>query len=128
MLKLNGRLVSKSLIKSGESEFGKWKIIEFVIQRTFKKEKIKIAFTANGKNADLINSIDYKERITVTFIPKCNYVEKYNKHFTELKAIEIEKYVKQNNKDVYFNNERVNESDYQLRMDNQLPFNDARVQ
>lgn len=124
MLKLNGRLISKSLIRSGENEHGKWKIIEFVIQRTYNKEKIKIAFTAIGKNADLINTIDYKERITVTFKPSCFYSEKHNKHFTELKVIEVEKYVKNNNKDIYFNRERLNESDYTLKTNNQLPFVD----
>lgn len=121
MLKLSGRLVSKSLIKSGVGEHGEWKIIEFVIQRTYNKKKIKIAFTAGGKRADLVNSIEYKEKITVTFIPSCFYSEKHNKHFTELKAIEIDKYVKKNNQDVYFNNERLNESDYELKRDNQLP-------
>ena len=121
MLKLNGRLISKSLIKSGVSEHGEWKIIEFVIERTYNRKKIKIAFTTGGKRAELVNSIEYKERITVTFIPSCFYSEKHNKHFTELKAIEIEKYVKKKNRDVYFNNERLNESDYVLKTTSQLP-------
>ena len=61
---VNGKLVSKSLIKSGKSERGEWRIIEFVIQRTYNKKKIKVAFIASGKNADLVNNIEYNERIS----------------------------------------------------------------
>lgn len=121
MLKLNGKLISKSLIKSGVSERGAWKLIEFVIQRTYNKKKITIAFTAIGKITELINSIEMKERITVTFIPDCHYSAKHNKHFTELKAIEVEKYVKKNNRDTYFNGEKLNQSDYELKITNELP-------
>jgi len=126
MLKLSGRLISKSLIRSGVSEHGEWKIVEFVIQRTYNKKKIKIAFTASGKKADLINSISYKEKLTITFVPNCFLSSKHNKYFTELKAIEIDKWVKKHNHDVYFNNERLNESDYELKKDNQLPLKDGR--
>lgn len=124
MLELNGRLVSKSLIKSGVSQHGEYRIIEFVIERTYNKKKIKVAFTAVNKKADLVNDISFKERIKVTFVPSCFYSEKHNKHFTELKAIEVEKYVPKNKVDIYYNRERLNDSDYDLKRDNQLQFKD----
>jgi len=122
MLKINGKLISKSIIKTGKNERGEWRVIEFVIEKTYNKKKRKVAFTAIGKNADLVNNIEYKERITVTFFPECFYSEKHNKHFTELKAVGVEKYVKRNIQDVIFNGEKLNQSDYELKRDNQLPF------
>ncbi len=121
MFKVNGRLVSKSLIKSGVSERGAWQIIEFVITRTFNKKKYKLAFTAFGKKADLVNNIEYKERITVTFVPDCFFSEKHTKHFTELKVIDVEKYVKKKMYDINFNGEKLNQSDYELKLTNELP-------
>lgn len=122
MFTVNGRLISKSLLKEGVGEHGEWKIIEFVIQRSFNKKKIKLAFTTGGKRAELVNSIPYKEKITVTFIPSCYYSEKHNKHFVELKAIEVDKYVPKKRVDVFYDGERLNESDYHLKKDNQLDF------
>lgn len=122
MLKLSGQLVSKSLIKSGVGEFGEWKIIQFAIKKTYNKKKIIIVFTAKGKNADLINSIEFKEKITVRFIADCKYIEKYNRYFTELKAIDVQKFVPQKNQDVYFNGNRLNDDDYELKMNNEISF------
>lgn len=125
MLTLNGRLISKSLIKEGVGQHGAWKIMEFVIERTYNKKKIKVAFTVGGKNADLVNTISFKERITVDFIPACHYSDKYKKYFTELKAISIQKYVKKNIVNTYLSGEQLNESDYQLKQDIQIPFTEG---
>ncbi len=68
MLSISGRLVSKSLIKSGESEFGKWQVIQFVISKTFNKKKIMIALTAKGKLADFINTVAKNEKLRIQSI------------------------------------------------------------
>lgn len=123
MLDVSGVLVSKSVIKEGVSAHGAWRLIEFVIERTFCKKKYKIAFTTIGKRADLINETSLKERITVSFIPSCAYSEKYNRYFTELKAINVEKYIPKKKFNVRFDGEVVNSSEFELKKDNQLDFN-----
>lgn len=122
MLKLTGRLNSKSLIKSGTNEFGTWQIIEFTIKKSYRRKKTLIAFKAFGKRADIINSIEIKEKIVVEFLPECKYSEKHGRYFTELKTIDVYKYVPRNNQDIYVNQERLNESDYELNINNEIKF------
>jgi hypothetical protein len=108
MFTVSGKLLSKTLIKSGVGQHGEWKILEFAIQRTYCKKKITIAFTAKGKWADLVNNIDYKERITVEFVPNVFFSEKHNRYFTELKVITVEKYVSKKRIEIVFNGDVLN--------------------
>lgn len=93
MLKLTGRLIAKSLIKEGESQFGKWQLVHFIIIKQHNNVKKKIIFTALGKVAKQIQDMPIKEKITVYFEPVCNnpYADKW---YTELKATEVIKYIK----------------------------------
>jgi len=90
MYKISAKLVSKSLIKEGESEHGKWRLVEFMLQKQFKGEKFKIIFTAFGKNADFILQTKNGTRITVRFVIKCNKAN--NRWYTNLKATKCEIY------------------------------------
>jgi hypothetical protein len=123
--RITGRFVSKSLIKSGESEFGKWKIINFLIEKTYNKKKYKIYFVAKGKWADFVETIPVKERITIHYIPECKEYAP-NKWATDLKAIEIEKYVPAKKLPIYVNNEMVNRSEFEMEKDLQLPLNNDK--
>lgn len=120
MLKLTGRIIAKTLIKEGESSYGKWQLVQFIIVKQHNKEKKKIVFTALGKIANQVQDIQLKERITVYFEPKCN--EYNNRWFTELKATEVVKYIKKDK--TWFARqegaEPLIEIDYTLTKNNQL--------
>lgn len=91
MFTVSGILTDKSLVKSGVSEHGAWKITQFLIEKTRKKKKIKIPITAKGSLANKIDTIAIGERLTIRFFIEGN---KYNdKYFTNCVAIEIDKYV-----------------------------------
>lgn len=93
MFRVTGRLTSKSLIKEGKSSFGDWQLVEFIIQKQYRKEKIKLVFVSFGKVARTVQDMALKERITIKFYPKC---KEYNgKWYTELKAVEVDKWVSQ---------------------------------
>lgn len=91
MFVVTGKLSNKSLIKSGISENGAWKIMMFLVEKTRNRKSIKIPIIAKGKLADKIDSVPIGERIKVDF-----YIEgkPYNgKYFTDCIATSIEKYV-----------------------------------
>jgi len=91
MFRVTGRLASKSLIKEGKSSHGDWQLVEFIIQKQYRKEKIKLVFVSFGKVARTIQDMALKEKISIRFYPKC---KEYNgKWYTELKAVEVEKWV-----------------------------------
>lgn len=92
MLKISGRLSTKSILKKGVSAKGEWQIIEFTITKQFNHEKFQVAFVALGKMADVVNAFPLNKKLTIRFIPKCKF---YNgKWYTELKAFEIEEWKK----------------------------------
>ncbi len=119
MNKITGRLIHKSLIKKGQGQFGEWKIVEFMIEKSFQKKKYKALFAAKGKWADFIEQVPVKEKITVHYI--IDSKEFKGRWFTDLRAIEIEKYVKKDNPHVYFEDRLVNKSDFEINPDLQLP-------
>jgi hypothetical protein len=91
MFTVTGKLSNKSLIKSGVSEVGAWKIVVFIIEKTRNRKPIKIPFTAKGKLAIKIDDIPIGEKITVDF-----YIEgkKYNeRYYTDCVATSVDKYV-----------------------------------
>jgi len=49
MFIVTGKLSNKSNIKTGVSEKGAWKIINFLIEKTRKRKPIKIPITAKEK-------------------------------------------------------------------------------
>lgn len=93
MLTISGRLISKSTLKSGDGEFGKWQVLQFVIVKTYAKKKVKIAFSARGKWADFINDVPKNEKLRIEFLPDCFYSEKNYRYYTELKIISVEKWI-----------------------------------
>jgi hypothetical protein len=91
MFVVTGKLSNKSLVKSGVSEHGAWKIVVFIIEKTRNKKPIKIPLTAKGKLAIKVDDIPIGEKITVEF-----FIEgkKYNdKYFTDCIATNVDKYV-----------------------------------
>lgn len=91
MFVVTGKLSNKSLIKSGVSENGAWKIMMFLVEKTRNRKPIFIPIIAKGKLADKIDSVPIGERIKVDF-----YIEgkPYNgKYFTDCIATSIEKYI-----------------------------------
>ena len=91
MFVVTGKLSNKSIVKTGVSEKGSWKIINFLIQKTRKNKPIKIPIIAKGKLAEKIDSIALGEKVVVRF-----FIEgkKYNdKYFTDCIAIDIDKFV-----------------------------------
>ncbi len=111
----------KSLIKSGTSEWGTWRIVEFMIERTYNKKKIKILFVARGKWATFIEGVPYKERILVEYVPDLK--QHGTKYFQDLKVTNIEKYVSKKTPHVYFEDKLVNRKDFEMDTDLQLPLN-----
>ena len=64
MFTVSGILSDKSLVKTGVSEHGAWKITQFLIEKTRRKKKIKIPITAKGALANKIDTIAIGERLT----------------------------------------------------------------
>ena len=120
MFHITGRLESKSLIREGENEYGKWQMVEFVIYKSYKKKKIRLAFVAFGKLAKEIQEIPHNERITVHFYPNCRQYK--NKYYTELKAEEVHKYVSRRKAEerIVVNGEMLDDADFLITPDNQL--------
>jgi hypothetical protein len=121
MFIVTGKLSGKSVVKSGQSENGTWRIIQFLIKKTRNKKLENIPFTAKGKLAEKIDGILLGERITIRFfIEGSKYGDKY---FTNCIATEVEKYVK---KDKYkygsvsFGNDLYNDETENLLKDNNL--------
>ena len=123
MLSITGRIVSKSLIKSGESEHGKWQIIQFVIEKTYAKKKRLIAFTAKSKWADFVNTLPHRERLRIEFIPECYFYEKNAKYGTELKVISIEKWSPKKFIPININGKTLNAINPEIAHEHQLDFN-----
>jgi hypothetical protein len=91
MFVVTGKLSNKSLIKSGISENGAWKIMMFLVEKTRNRKPIFIPIIAKGKLADKIDGVPIGERIKVDF-----YIEgkPYNgKYFTDCIATNIDKYI-----------------------------------
>lgn len=94
MLRITGKLIAKSLLLEGNNNYGKWQLVQIIIEKQINRKKKKIVFTCFGNVANTANDIIINQRITILFEPACNYNEKYNRWFTELKAKQIELYVK----------------------------------
>jgi hypothetical protein len=120
MFRTSGRLIAKSLIKEGTNEWGKWQLVEFIIQKQHNKKKIKIVFVAFGKVARIVQDMPLKEKLDIKFFPNCK--EHNGRFYTELKAEEVEKYVSR--KKIYESMrdgaEPLAEEDYASGQDNQL--------
>jgi hypothetical protein len=128
VLSITGRIVSKSLIKSGESSFGKWQIIQFVIEKTYAKKKMKIAFTAKGKWADFVNTLPHRERLRIEFFPDCFFYEKNAKYGTELRVISIEKWSPKKFMPVNIDGKTLNAIDPEISHEHQLNFNENEAE
>ena len=118
MFIVTGKLSDKSIMKTGVSEKGIWKIMTFLIEKTRKRKPLKIPFTAKGKLADKINDIAIGEKITIRF-----FIEgkKYNdKYFTDCVAIEIDKFVSKPKYQVSFGEQVYNEQTCEFVKDNNL--------
>jgi len=92
MLTISGRIKSKNILKSGVSEKGEWKIIEFSIAKQYNEEQLQIAFVALGKVAEIVDTMPLKRKVTINFLPKCKMFN--NKWYTELKVLTIEDWKK----------------------------------
>jgi hypothetical protein len=126
MLTISGKLLSKSILKSGEGEYGQWKVIQFVIAKTHAKKKIKIAITAKGKYADFINDTPKNEKLKIEFFPYCFYSEKNTKYYTELRAVSIERWMPKKRFNLEFNKDVLNPVLLGIKKDLQLDFNDEK--
>jgi hypothetical protein len=122
MQKITGRLIFKSLMKVGTNEFGEWKIVNFVLQKTFQKKKYNMLFVAKGKRAKFIESVPYKERLTVHYVIDSKEY-KPSKWATDLIAVEIEKYAPTNPIHVRFGEQEYKPIDPEINPDLQLDFN-----
>jgi len=120
MFRTSGRLIAKSLIKEGQNEWGKWQLVQFIVQKQYNKQKIKIVFVAFGKIARIVQDMPLKEKIDIKFFPNCK--EHNGKFYTELKAEEVDKYVSR--KRIYETMkdgaEPLSEEEYTSSQDNQL--------
>lgn len=129
MFTVTGKLSDKSLVKSGVSEKGAWRIIVFLIEKTRKRKVIKIPITAKGKLAERIDNIAIGEKLTVRFFIEGN---KYNdKYFTNCIAIEIDKYVPKKifeHGQVTFGNEVFDENQMEFKDDRHLFNSDVQEQ
>lgn len=95
VFRITGKLHQKSLLSTGEKQDGyKWRAINFVIVKTENKEQTFYAFTTYNNNADYIDGLELKTRITIGFHPKTKYVVDRNYWATTLIASEIDLYVK----------------------------------
>jgi hypothetical protein len=121
MFSTSGILTNKSLVKSGSTENGTWKIIQFLIKKTKFDKPIYIPITAKGNLAAKIDNIAIKEKIRVEF-----YIEgkEYNgKYYTECIATDIDKHIpkkKYEHGQVSFGNEVYDDRSDNLRTDNHL--------
>lgn len=105
MFFVTGKIVSKSLVKSGVSEKGAWKMITFLIEKTKHKKKIKIPFVAKGKLAEKVSEIVLGQRITIQF-----YIfgrEHGGNYYPNVVATDVEKYVKKPKYTGHYDNEKV---------------------
>lgn len=109
-------------MKFGHNDFGEWKIINFVLQKTFQKKKYYMLFVAKGKRAKFIESVPIKERLTVHYIIDSKEY-KPQKWATDLVATEIEKYVPKKHVKVMFNGEEHKPINPEINPDLQLDFN-----
>jgi hypothetical protein len=92
MFTVTGKLSNKSVLKTGVSEHGTWRVLNFCIEKTRKRKPIKIPITAKGSLAAKINDIAIGEKIRVTF-----FIEgkKHNdRYITDCVAIDVEKHVR----------------------------------
>ena len=103
MFRITGRISSKAIIRQGVSRFGNWKIMRFTITKQHNKEKVQFCFTAKGKLAELVNKLEYNERVEINFFPKCEHVGE--RWFTELMAVDVEIYVGKQRYDQYLEQE-----------------------
>lgn len=121
MFSTSGILTNKSLVKSGTTENGTWKIIQFLIKKTKFKKPIYIPITAKGNLAAKIDDIAIGEKIKIEF-----YIEgkRYNgKYYTECIATDIDKYIpkkKYEHGQVSFGNEVYDDGSDNFRVDNHL--------
>jgi len=120
MFKVTGRLTGKSLLKEGKGKWGDWQLVEFMIQKQYKKEKIKIVFVSFGNVAKTIQNTALKEKIIIKFYPKC---KEYNgKWYTELKAVEVDKWISPSKlaESMRDGGQQLEEEDYTLKDDRPL--------
>ena len=125
MNKITGRIIHKSVVKKGHGEYGEWRVIDFIIEKSFKKKKYKALFSAKGRLADFIEQTPLKEKLTIHYVIDSR--EYKGRWFTDLRATEIEKYVKKNFQVVRLGDEIANKSELESNTDLQLPFTDSRT-
>ncbi len=126
MQKIIGKLVGKSLIKTGVSDNGNWSVINFFIEKTHDKKKIKIMFTAMGKKVTIVDSLVIGERLVINYFPKC----KENKGYwnTDLIVIDVAKHVKRTAIPVSLNGEVVNKEDFLPKQNNEIKFTNPKIE
>ena len=119
MFTVTGKLSNKSMMKTGVTEKGTWRVINFCIEKTRRRKPIKIPITAKGGLAEKIESIAIGEKITIRF-----FIEgkKYNdRYLTDCIAMEVEKYVpKAKYGQVSFGEQTLNENEFEFSKDNSL--------
>lgn len=113
-------------MKNGENERGKWNLINFFIEKTINKKKEKVAFTAMNRKADIINNIAIGEKLVIHFYPKCK--ERNGYWNTELMVIDVDKHVKRTAIPVKLNGEVVNKEEFYLQENNELKFEEPKVE
>ncbi len=123
MQKIIGKLVGKSLVKTGISENGNWSLVNFFIEKTHDKKKIKIIFTAMGKKVAFIDSLVIGERLSIQYFPKCK--ERNGYWNTELIVIDVVKHVKRTAIPVSLNGEVVNKEDFLPKQNNEIKFDNT---
>ena len=112
-------------MKTGVSEKGTWRVINFCVEKTRRRKPIKIPIVAKGGLADKINEIALGEKITVKF-----FIEgkKYNdRYLTDCIALDVEKYVRRAKYgQTTFGDETYNENQFEFNKDNSL-FNQEQL-
>lgn len=128
MITITGRFYSKSFIKEGVGQHGEYRIIQFTIKKQENGKKIIIAFTAWGKWAKLIDTIEKNEKIRILCYPDCHYSEIKKKYYTELKVKSIEKWTPKKHYEVYIDNKDLNEKEVEFKPNLQLDFGKQETQ
>lgn len=94
MFTTKGKLVAKSLYRSGLTPNGAWKAVEFLIEKTRKGEKYKTPFIAKGRLAERVMNMNINDRIEIEFWISGWHSDKSNRWFPNLNVIDVRKWVK----------------------------------
>lgn len=123
MQNISGRLISKSVVYTGQSARGSWRIIKFIIEKNICRKKRKIIFTSSGATADFVDLIPIKEKIKISYFPECKDLGN-NRWVTDLKAISVEKYISKKTTAIYNDSgDIMNPHEIDFTPENKLDFN-----